>query len=524
MELQLHGTISGTVYDEFGAPLSGICVTMWVSPTEATNGLGMNVGTGADGTYTITDVDAGTYRIQFDDNCPADPGTHLAEYARSFYGGTNGAASYSTGAPVTTNGEDLSGFDIRMLKGGALGGTISMQTSSGVTELPPTRGIGPTIYQSVGGDWVEVPLMTGFVGSGAWGAFQTYGLYPGTYRVCVNDIITGPRAYAFECWQDSATVEGATDVAVTAGNLTPNLNIAVGIPRPGFDPVAVPTEQLDPAAQGAIGSDGTATQGENMVLDVGTDFAGEWVSVWGHSTPTRVDDWVQVSSTGTVTVTVPQSLPAGDHTLVVQNASGGVVGWNGLHVVPEQFFADVTPDNTFFTEIEWMASAGISTGYPQGVDEKPLYQGSNSVTRRAMASFLYRMSGESFTPPVEPTFADVDATDQFYEAIEWMANKGISTGTAQGEGLKPLFKPAAPVSRQAMAAFLYRYDGSSFVGPPVSSFVDVPTDTFFYNEIAWMADAEISTGYPNESGLPSYKPAADVSRQAMAAFLFRLEH
>jgi hypothetical protein len=36
-----------------------------------------------------------------------------------------------------------------------------------------------------------------------------------------------------------------------------------------------------------------------------------------------------------------------------------------------------------------------------------------------------------------------------------MAQTGISTGTGQPSGL-PLYKPADPVSRQAMAAFLYR--------------------------------------------------------------------
>jgi hypothetical protein len=38
-----------------------------------------------------------------------------------------------------------------------------------------------------------------------------------------------------------------------------------------------------------------------------------------------------------------------------------------------------------------------------------------------------------------------------------MADTGISTGTPNPPG-KPLYKPIDPVSRQAMAAFLYRHD------------------------------------------------------------------
>jgi serine protease len=59
------------------------------------------------------------------------------------------------------------------------------------------------------------------------------------------------------------------------------------------------------------------------------------------------------------------------------------------------------------------------------------------------------------TPPTSQSFADV-AVDQFgAAAIAWMAQTGISTGTTQPTGL-PLYKPGDPVSRQAMAAFLYR--------------------------------------------------------------------
>jgi len=39
--------------------------------------------------------------------------------------------------------------------------------------------------------------------------------------------------------------------------------------------------------------------------------------------------------------------------------------------------------------------------------------------------------------------------------VKWMKDTGISTGTVQSVGL-PLYKPIDPVSRQAMAAFLYR--------------------------------------------------------------------
>ncbi len=104
-----------------------------------------------------------------------------------------------------------------------------------------------------------------------------------------------------------------------------------------------------------------------------------------------------------------------------------------------------------------------------------------------------------------------------------MKDAGLSTGTVQPTG-KPLFKPADPVSRSAMAPFLYRAAGEpAFLVPAQPRFADVPTSHPFYKQIEWMAAMGISTGTAQPSGLPLYKPVDPVSRQAMAAFLFRAD-
>jgi len=121
-------------------------------------------------------------------------------------------------------------------------------------------------------------------------------------------------------------------------------------------------------------------------------------------------------------------------------------------------------------------------------------------------------------------FADVGSGSSFYTAVEWMAARGISTGTIQPSG-KPLFKPTDPVSRQAMALFLARYDHINVsVLPAVQSFSDVATSSTFAAAIAWMKTVGISTGTAQPTGLPLFKPVDPVSRQAMAAFLYRLAH
>ena len=80
------------------------------------------------------------------------------------------------------------------------------------------------------------------------------------------------------------------------------------------------------------------------------------------------------------------------------------------------------------------------------------------------------------------------------------------------------FRPAGNVSRAAMAAFLQRLSGEAVPGDCVQQFSDVGTGHPFFSEICWMVRSGVTTGYPDGS----FRPAGNVSRAAMAAFLYRI--
>ena len=69
-------------------------------------------------------------------------------------------------------------------------------------------------------------------------------------------------------------------------------------------------------------------------------------------------------------------------------------------------------------------------------------------------------------------FPDVPTSSQFHGDIDWLVDNGIANGYADGT-----FKPTAPVSRQAMAAFLHRYNGE--IELVVGSTVDPGSGTTF---------------------------------------------
>ncbi|WP_058235348.1 S-layer homology domain-containing protein [Devriesea agamarum] len=174
-------------------------------------------------------------------------------------------------------------------------------------------------------------------------------------------------------------------------------------------------------------------------------------------------------------------------------------------------FTDVPLGTMFRTEIRWMRSRDISTGWDDGS-----YRPRAGTNRDAMAAFIYRWVGSpAFTPPQVPPFVDIHPSTQFYREMTWLKAKGISAGWPDRT-----YRPWSVMTREAMAAFLYRIAGAPPVSLPASSpFKDVSSTSQHYRAVVWMARTGITTGYPDGT----FRPGEPVQRDAMAAFLFRYE-
>jgi hypothetical protein len=177
----------------------------------------------------------------------------------------------------------------------------------------------------------------------------------------------------------------------------------------------------------------------------------------------------------------------------------------------DQSYTDVPAGHAFFDEIEWLAAAGIAEGYADGT-----FDPTGAVSRQAVAAFLHRFAGApDGETPTEPSFDDVPVDHPFFAEIEWLAAAGIAEGYPDGT-----FDPTAAVSRQAVAAFLYRFAAEPALTPPDEpSFSDVGAGHPFAGAIEVLAVAEVVGGYADQT----FRPMEDVSRQAIAAFLHRYE-
>ncbi|HEU0257317.1 MAG TPA: S-layer homology domain-containing protein [Microbacteriaceae bacterium] len=186
---------------------------------------------------------------------------------------------------------------------------------------------------------------------------------------------------------------------------------------------------------------------------------------------------------------------------------------------PRQAFSDVPASSQFAAAIDWLAQKHITTGYADDT-----FRPTRTITREAMAAFLYRLDGSpAEAAPASAPFPDVPRDGHFAKEIAWLAGTHITTGFADGG-----FHPTAAITREAMAAFLYRYaamkgtgDTASYQEPATSSFLDVAHSAQFSLEVSWLASTGITTGWQVGRGCEQFRPTASITREAMAAFLYR---
>lgn len=109
------------------------------------------------------------------------------------------------------------------------------------------------------------------------------------------------------------------------------------------------------------------------------------------------------------------------------------------------------------------------------------------------------------TPPVDPSpdhgqvllpFTDVKEGDWFYEAVQYVYAHGMMNGATESG-----FAPQATTTRGMIVTILHRLEGAPSASG--SKFTDVPADRYYAGAVAWAASKEIVTGYGDGTFQPN---------------------
>ena len=146
------------------------------------------------------------------------------------------------------------------------------------------------------------------------------------------------------------------------------------------------------------------------------------------------------------------------------------------------------------------------------------FQPDAAITRGMIAAMLYRVEGQPAVSGSNP-FPDVKSGSYCDEATAWAAANGIVNGYADGT-----FQPDQTISREQMAAILYRY--AQYKGCDVS--VGEDTNILSYTDAAQVAEYAIpafqwavGAGIINGTTATTLSPKGSATRGQVAAILHR---
>ncbi|RIJ67023.1 hypothetical protein D1871_23450 [Nakamurella silvestris] len=254
-----------------------------------------------------------------------------------------------------------------------------------------------------------------------------------------------------------------------------------------------------PAITTDLAADTSAAVGSTVTLTAAASGTPAPAVQWQVSTDKGVTyNDIAGATAASLVVQAPITASGNTYRAVFTNDLGtATTAATTLHVT----FTDGTA-TAFGADIQWLADNRITTGNPDGT-----FGPAQNISRQALIAWLWRYTHPGQTDPtvtVAP-FSDVPANTTFAGAIAWAKAAGITTGT-NGK-----FDPGASITRQDVAIFVYRALNGTGTIPACTTvpFPDVSKNAPSCGAIAWLKANHITTGWTDGTFKPALPIARD---------------
>lgn len=146
-------------------------------------------------------------------------------------------------------------------------------------------------------------------------------------------------------------------------------------------------------------------------------------------------------------------------------------------------FQDVGQNDWFADAVKYVSENKLMNG-----TSTTAFSPNGNMSRAMLATVLYRMSGE--TAEAGSSFGDVSSSAYYAAAVSWASSKGIVNGTGADA-----FSPNASITREQLAAMLYRYAGEPSVSADLSAYTDaVSISPYAEKAVEWCVAKGILSG------------------------------
>lgn len=180
---------------------------------------------------------------------------------------------------------------------------------------------------------------------------------------------------------------------------------------------------------------------------------------------------------------------------------------------PSKAFSDLDAKAWYHEGVDYALTNSLMNGVGGGK-----FEPDGQLTRAQLVTVLYRAAGEPDTGKQVNPFTDV-ADDAWYtKAVIWAANNGIVNGVA-----KNVFAPDASITREQIAAMLYRYAGAEAAKEDkLSAFPDAAKVSDWAKEaLNWAVASGLINGVADANGTANLEPQATATRAQIATILMR---